>query len=84
MKETTWKIIKINEDTGEVFVEFKCDNNSTKNLYKWNNNKELLLENIRNDAIAYSKNFLEFPVENNVKEELINLNSTNANGSPTQ
>lgn len=84
MKETTWKIVKINEDTGEVFVEFRCDNNFTKKLYKWNNNKELLLENIRNDAIAYSKNFLEFPVENNVKEELSNLNSTNVNGSPTQ
>lgn len=84
MKEATWKIFLVNEQTGDIYVEFKCETNSTRKLYKWNNDKDSLLNNIKKDAINFAKNFLAAPIDNITKEELINLNSTNSNGSFNQ
>lgn len=55
MKTVNWKIFHIRENSGDIFVEFSWENKKMRKQYKWNNDKDLLLQYINQDAAALSE-----------------------------
>jgi hypothetical protein len=85
MKEVTWTITKVDEQTGDIVVKFTDGVNIRKRLYKWNNDKDIFIQKINNDAIHFAK---EYDKVNSIllstKLELLNsTGSTNSYSSNT-
>jgi hypothetical protein len=85
MKEVTWTITKVDQQQGDIVVKFTDGVNIRKRLYKWNNDKDIFIQKINNDAIHFAK---ECDKVNSIllstKLELLNsTGSTNSYSSNT-
>ena len=55
MKEVTWTITKVDQQQGDIVVKFTDGVNIRKQVYKWNNDKDIFIQTINNDAIHFAK-----------------------------
>jgi hypothetical protein len=57
MKEVTWTITKVDQQQGDIVVKFTDGVNIRKQVYKWNNDKNILIETINNSAISFARDW---------------------------
>jgi len=55
MKEVTWTITKVDQQQGDIVIKFTDGVNIRKQVYKWNNDKDIFIQTINNDAIHFAK-----------------------------
>lgn len=80
MKEATWKIFRVDDNVGDVYVEFNCENKISRRIYKFTS-KDALIEKIRTDAINFANNCLESSIDSDIKQQLISLTGTSDESS---
>ena len=81
MKEVTWTITKVDQQQGDIVVKFTDGVNIRKQVYKWNNDKDIFIQTINNDAIHFAK---EWNKVNSIllvtKLELLNSTGSSEHG----
>jgi hypothetical protein len=81
MKEVTWTITKVDQQQGDIVVKFTDGVNICKRVYKWNNDKDIFIQTINNDAIHFAK---EWNKVNSIilatKLELLNSTGSSEHG----
>lgn len=74
--EVTWEIVSIDDVTGDITVKFT--NGTKQNLvnYKWEGDKQQLVERLNKDALSYTHMWMCSPVPSGIKTELFQLTGT--------
>lgn len=80
MKEVTWTITKVDQQQGDIVVKFTDGVNIRKQVYKWNNDKNILIETINNTAISFARDWDRLnPILLSTKLQLLNSSGSSDN-----
>jgi hypothetical protein len=80
MKEVTWTITKVDQQQGDIVVKFTDGVNICKQVYKWNNDKNILIETINNSAISFARDWNRFnSILLSTKLQLLNSSGSSHN-----
>jgi hypothetical protein len=80
MKEVTWTITKVDQQQGDIVVKFTDGVNIRKQVYKWNNDKDILIETINNSAISFARDWNRFnSILLSTKLQLLNSSGSSDN-----
>ena len=73
MREVTWKITEVDENTGYIRVHFVDGIHDHESLYKWDGNRDELVRRINFDASQLSISWKDSPVLMVTKLELLQM-----------
>jgi len=73
MREVTWKITEVDENTGYIRVHFVDGTHDHESLYKWDGNRDELVQRINFDASQLSISWKDSPVLIITKLELLQM-----------
>ncbi len=80
MTEVTWTIKHIEDLTGNITVEFTDEVNVNRNMFKWNGDKNGLIEHINSIAYSFKEAWLPGPnLPSDTKAELLAMTGSSVN-----
>lgn len=80
MNEVIWKVLEVNENTGEVSVEFFDGVNSNIVIYRWPGNQEDFIRKMNDQAAAYKIQWAPVPVD---VSQIITLTGSSEDATPS-
>lgn len=80
MTDVTWAIKHIEDLTGNITVEFTDEVNLTRLVFKWDGDKDGLINNINANAHALKQSWVPGPsLASNTKTELLAMTGSSIN-----
>lgn len=76
MSEVTWTITSIDEQTGDVIVNFTNGIKENVVCYKWPGDKDSLIYRLNQDAYTYAHLWKDLSIPSGIKTELFGLTGT--------
>lgn len=86
MINVTWQIVEIDQEKGEVTVEFSDGNlNQNRVWYKWEGDIQQMIERISQQAHAYQTYWwISTPISDEIKTQLIGLTGSGSDYNPSK